>query len=170
MLDVHWYPEAQGDGKRIVTPDSSAPVAAARVQAPRSLWDPSYVEKSWITQWSTKGPIELIPRLQRKIDENYPGTKLAITEYNYGGGGHISGAIAEADVLGILGRQGVFAANEWPMAKDESFIAAGYRMFRDFDGKNAAFGDRSISGETDDVEATSLRQPRLGQSEQDDAR
>ena len=49
-LDVHWYPEAQGDGIRI-TEDSPKPaVAAARMQAPRSLWDPTYVEQSWITR------------------------------------------------------------------------------------------------------------------------
>ena len=39
--------------------------------------------------------------------------KIAITEYNYGGNNHISGAIAQADVLGIFGREGVFAANFW---------------------------------------------------------
>ena len=39
-----------------------------------------------------------------------PDSKLAITEYNYGAGNHISGAIAQADVLGIFGRQELFAA------------------------------------------------------------
>ncbi|MFI5184558.1 MAG: glycoside hydrolase family 44 protein, partial [Vicinamibacteria bacterium] len=48
VLDLHWYPEAQGGGVRITDANDSSAVAAARVQAPRSLWDPSYVETSWI--------------------------------------------------------------------------------------------------------------------------
>ncbi|HET6247165.1 MAG TPA: glycoside hydrolase family 44 protein [Tepidisphaeraceae bacterium] len=156
VFDIHWYPEAQGGGKRIVTPDSSPALVEARVQAPRSLWDPTYTEKSWITQSSTHGPIALLPLMQKKIDANYPSTLLAMTEYNYGGGGHISGAIAEAEVLGIFGRSNLFAAAEWPMAKDESFIAAGLKMFRDYDGKHATFGDKSVQASTSDVAATSI--------------
>ena len=91
VLDVHWYPEARGGNMRVSEDDARPEVAAARVQAPRSLWDPNYTEKSWITQWSTRGPIRLLPRLREKIEKNYPGTRLAITEYYYGGGADISG-------------------------------------------------------------------------------
>ena len=49
VLDLHWYPEARGGGVRITEADASAAVAAARVQAPRSLWDPGYAETSWIS-------------------------------------------------------------------------------------------------------------------------
>jgi hypothetical protein len=110
VLDVHWYPEATGpntSGKqtRITNQDNSPGVAAARVQAPRSLWDPTYVETSWITQDTTGGKgIQLFPRLEGEINTNYAGTKLSISEYNYGGATDISGGIAEADVLGIFGR------------------------------------------------------------------
>jgi hypothetical protein len=156
VLDVHWYPEAQGGGVRIIDANNSPAVVAARLQAPRSLWDATYTESSWITQWSTFGPVQLLPRLQDKIDQNYPGTRLAITEYNYGGGNHISGGIAQADVLGILGRQAVFAANEFPLADDESFIAGGFKMFRNFDGRNGTFGDTSVRATTDDSAASSV--------------
>jgi hypothetical protein len=155
-LDVHWYPEATGGGIRITGSDTSDAVVAARLQAPRSLWDPTYTETSWITQWSTLGPIRLLPRLKDKIAQNYAGTKLAITEYNYGGGSHISGGIAQADVLGIFGREGVFAANEWALASNETFIQAGFRMFRNFDGANGSFGDMSIKATTDDIAGSSV--------------
>ena len=154
-LDVHWYPEAQGGNKRIVGDDTNPEVVAARVQAPRSLWDATYKEKSWITN-AINAPINLLPRLQHKIDQFYPGTKLAITEYNYGGGQHISGAIAEADVLGILGRDGVFAACEWPMSDKQPFIAAAFQMYRDFDGKAGAFADNSLPATTANTADTSL--------------
>lgn len=155
-LDVHWYPEATGGGVRITSENNTDAVVAARLQAPRSLWDATYTETSWITQWSTLGPINLLPRLNAKIAQHYPGTKLALTEYNYGGGNHISGGIAQADVLGILGRDGVFAANQWQLATDESFIEGGFRMFRNFDGANGSFGDTSVRATTDDVAGTSV--------------
>jgi len=155
VLDVHWYPEATGDGGRITEAKITPGVIAARLQAPRSLWDPAYFETSWITR-STRGPINLIPRLQKIIAENYPGTRLSISEYNYGGGGDISGAIAEADVLGIFGKLNLFSANEWPLNPNEPFIAAAFAMYRNFDGENSTFGDTSISAATDDITATSI--------------
>ncbi|MBI3618779.1 hypothetical protein HY213_01955 [Candidatus Peregrinibacteria bacterium] len=94
VLDVHWYPDVQVDGKSLVdashqdifTPQKANPSTAeieARVQAPRSLWDPTYVEDSWITKYDNgHQPIRLIPWLKEKIAVHYPGTKLAITEYN----------------------------------------------------------------------------------------
>jgi autotransporter-associated beta strand protein len=155
VLDVHWYPEAKGGGVRITQQNNTSAVAAARIQAPRSLWDTTYSETSWIKDYYG-GPIYLLPRLQSKIDANYPGTKLAITEYNYGGGDHISGAIAEADVLGIFGRQGVFAANQWPLSDNEPFIGGAFRMFRNFNGNNGAFGDTSVFAQTNDNAKSSI--------------
>src|ERR1019366_5993457 len=107
-LDLHWYPEATGGGARITDDGTGAAEVAAREQAPRSLWDMTYTETSWITQSSTNGPITLIPREMQKIAQTYPGTKLSFSEWNYGGGTDISGAIASADVLGIFGSYGVF--------------------------------------------------------------
>ena len=41
--------------------------------------------------------------MQQWVDQNYPGTKLAITEYRWGALDSITGAIAQADILGIFG-------------------------------------------------------------------
>jgi hypothetical protein len=147
VYDLHWYPEAtDAAGNRVARlngPELSAEQVQAIVQSPRSLWDPDYREQSWITK-KLGGPINLLPRLRAKIDAGFPGLKLAITEYNNGGGLHIAGAIAEADNLGIFGVQGLFAATYWPMSKNEPFILAGLRAFRDFDGAGADFGDISL--------------------------
>jgi hypothetical protein len=156
VLDLHWYPEARGNGVRILESDDSPAVAEARIQAPRSLWDPSYVESSWISD--NVGAIRLLPRLREKIANHYPGTRLAITEYNYGGGMHISGALAEADVLGILGREGVFAATLWSLSDPgrEPAIQAAFDAYTSYDGASGAFGDTSIAAATSDTAATSL--------------
>jgi hypothetical protein len=157
VLDVHWYPEARGGGVRITEKDASPKVAAARVQAPRSLWDPTYIETSWITTSSTGGkPIALIGRLKRDIADHYPGTKIAITEYNYGAGNHISGGIAQADVLGIFGREGIFAANWWNLGHGTDFIDPAFDLYLNYDGKGARFGDTSVFAATDDVESTAI--------------
>ncbi|QDT68917.1 Beta-mannanase/endoglucanase A precursor [Planctomycetes bacterium MalM25] len=162
VLDFHWYPEARGGGVRVTFDgvlDNRPEVVAARLQAPRSLWDPSYTEASWITKASTRGePIRLLRRVQSDIDELKPGAKMAITEYNYGGGNHISGALAQADVLGILGREGVFMAHWWPIERhgDRDFIRAGFEVFTDFDGRGGRFGEASLPTTNSDVEAASV--------------
>lgn len=147
VLDIHWYPEAKGDGVRICFNDGKSDkpgTNAARIQAPRSLWDPSYVEDSWITQSLQGKAIALLPGILGQISKQYPGTKLAITEYNYGGANHISGAIAQADVLGIFGRYGVFAACNWGLNADNRAELAGFRSFANYDGKGSRFGDLGL--------------------------
>jgi hypothetical protein len=156
VLDLHWYPEARGGGVRITEPSSAPEVAAARVQAPRSLWDPGYAENSWISIDARVGPIRLLPRMREKIEAGYPGTRLAITEYNYGGGEHVSGAIAQADVLGIFGREDVFAAALWDPSGGTRYIDAAFAAYCNFDGAGGRFGDTSIAAATSDHETTSV--------------
>jgi hypothetical protein len=151
LLDLHWYSEATGGGTRITGSGTSSAIVAARVQAPRSLWDTSYTETSWITQYSTSGPIGLIPRLQKKIDTYYPGTKISLSEYSHGGESHISGGVAQADTLGIFGREGIYAATVWLLSSSTDYISGAFEMFRSYDGAGSAFGDTSISAATSDV-------------------
>ncbi|MBI2932054.1 MAG: endoglucanase A [Planctomycetes bacterium] len=156
VLDLHWYPEARGGGVRIIEDAADSAVAAARVQAPRSLWDPAYTETSWIAS-SIGQPIRLIPRVREKTNSAYPGTKLAFTEYYYGGGAHISGGIAQADVLGVFAREDVFAATLWHMGStDDRFINGGFAMYRNYDGADGSFGDTSVRAVTSNVADTSV--------------
>jgi mannan endo-1,4-beta-mannosidase len=151
VLDVHWYPEARG-AKRITEKDVSLRTIAARLQAPRSLWDPTYTEKSWIAaEWGK--PIRLVPWLQERIAARYPGTKLGITEYNFGAGDHISGGLAQADALGALGREGVYLANYWGDGPGNGalprFIKGAFKLYRNYDGKKGTFGDTAVAAKGD---------------------
>ncbi len=150
-LDLHWYPEARGDGVRI-SDTAGAAGAAARVQAPRSLWDPTYREDSWIVNDVLHAPIALIPTVKAQIADHDPGARLAFTEWNYGGGDHISGALATADVLGVLGREQVGLATIWLLrsAAQERFTLAGLRVFTSYDGAGAGFGGTSVAATTSD--------------------
>lgn len=134
-LDVHYYPQADGV-------DSSASDPATqqlRIRSTRSLDDPNYSDESWIGQ-----PVNLIPRLKSWIAANYPGTKLAITEYRWGGEKDASGAVALAVVLGTFGRDGVDMASYWQSPPVQSPAGAAFRLYRNYDGHGAQFGDRSL--------------------------
>jgi fibronectin type 3 domain-containing protein len=155
VYDFHWYSEAtDGSGNR-VTNLTGATLTDAQVQAivqsPRSLWDTTFTENSWITADVLGGPIYILGRLQSRIAAENPGMNISITEYNNGGGQHIAGTIAQADNLGIFGAQNLFAANLWPLNSTSPYILAGFRAFRDFDGNNSNFGDTSLQATSSNV-------------------
>ena len=160
-LDFHYYSEAQGNNAagvatRIDGTDVSPGVSAARIQAPRSLWDPTYVENSYITRDTLPAngiagkAIQLLPRTQTLINANDPGMKMAMGEYSFGGGSDISGGLAEADALGVFGEQGVFSASWWDNGNGSTFVNAAMRMYLNYDGKNGKFGDTSVGSTVSD--------------------
>ncbi len=170
VLDVHWYPEASGldNGSpvRIVGNNVSDGVRQARLQAPRTLWQAGYGETSWIAQYYSQF-LPLLPRLQSAISTRYPGTKLSISEYCYGGCGDISGGLAQADVLGIFGKTGVYNANWWDDCGggSRSYISPAFRLYTNYDGQNARFGSTSVATTTSDVASTSVYAAIEGSSE-----
>jgi hypothetical protein len=157
-LDIHWYPEARGT-QRITEDDASRSTVEERLQAPRSLWDPSYTEKSWIAQQAGK-PIRLIPWLRDIIQKRYPGTELSMTEYNYGGTTDVSGGLAQVDVLGVLGREGVYLATYWGKgAAVEAlppYVAAAFKLYRNYDGKGGKFGDTAVEASVANADSASV--------------
>ena len=135
LLDVHYYPQAAGVFSEAADPKTQA----LRIRSVRSLWDPAYDDESWIG-----GKVQLIPRLQQWIATSYPGTRLAIPEYNFGGEEDASGAVAEAEALGIFGRESVHLASYWTHPAVDSPVGAAFRIYRNFDGKGGRFGDLSL--------------------------
>lgn len=154
-LDVHWYPEALGDHRIVDDAVNTTKDDEARMQAPRTLWDSTYRENSWIAQWSSQY-LPLLPTLKTSIDRYYPGTKLAITEYDYGAGDRISGGLAQADVLGAFGRYGVDVATLWGIQQSDAYAAAAFRLYRDYDGRGGQYGTTSVRANTADVANTSV--------------
>ncbi len=135
VLDVHFYPQDGSYGN-----DISQDAAALRIRSTRSLWDDAYLEESWIAE-----RIELIPRMQRWVDDNYPGTKLSIGEYSFGAENHISGGIAQAEALGRFGQNGLFSAYYWITPPPDSPVFWAFRAFRNYDDAGATFGELSVA-------------------------
>lgn len=148
VFDLHFYPQAGGVG--IATQGDTSPDGAARrLRTTRALWDKSYVDESWIAE-----AVELIPRMRRWVDENYPGLGLSIGEWNFGAEGHISGGLAVAEALGRFGQNNLHSAFYWayPPANSPAFWA--FRAYRNYDGRGATFPDWSVG--TRAPEASSL--------------
>ena len=132
-IDVHYY--AQGGSNTEVT---------------RSLWDPTYTDPSWIDT-----NIDLLPRMHAWVSANYPGTKIALSEYNLSVSSEpVVNALIQADVLGIFAREGLDLATRWPLSQDGPLIPDAFRMFRNYDGDHDTFGNVWTS-------STSAEQGRL---------
>jgi hypothetical protein len=141
----------QTNGKRILDyfdehyyPQFTSP--ATQLASTRTLWDPTYNGGTWVEQYYFDGPMQLIPRFHQWISQYYPGTKLAFSEYSIDSGNKlITDALAEADVLGIFGQQGLDFANMWSPPAPTDPIAFAFRLFRNFDGKGSQFGPTSVT-------------------------
>ena len=122
----------------------SAAVNQLRLTSTRAFWDPNYL----VTDVDPNTPIMLVPRMIAWVKNNYPGTKTAITEYNWGALDDITGALAQADILGIFGREGLDLATIWAPPTDGQPGVFAFEMYTNYDGKGSAFGETSVSATT----------------------
>ena len=159
-LDLHTYFAAQN---ATFNPSGTSDLQAARLDSTRVFWDPAYTDPAYTdpdNRTKAAQPLapQLIPRMKGWVAKNYPGTKTAITEYNWGGQESINGAVAQADVLGIFGREGLDLATLWgppdPVKQLPGLIA--FEMFRNYDGSGAGFGDASLEASSADQSQLSV--------------
>jgi hypothetical protein len=137
---VHCYPQGGEGGD-----DVSTATQLLRNESTRQLWDTNYVDQSWIGQQATNTILMLIPRMKSWVTNYYPGTKTGITEYNWGAESSINGGTAQADILGIFGREGLDLATRWtvPAAGSPTYLAM--KMYRNYDGNRSVFGGISVA-------------------------
>ncbi|MBR4224693.1 MAG: hypothetical protein IKR73_07775 [Oscillospiraceae bacterium] len=148
VLDVHYFTEAQTPlGSDVLTHDDNYS-NAYRMQAVRTLWDGDYAENS-VNALMNRQFTPFIPTLTSSIKINYAGTKLSFSEYDFGGGNNISGAIAEIDTLGTFAREGVYMACLSPVTEDHRFQNAAIDIFNEING-GSRFGDTLYHTETED--------------------
>jgi hypothetical protein len=134
VFSVHYYPQSGEFGN-----DTSTAMQLLRNQSTRSLWDTNYIDKSWIND-----KVQLIPRLKGWVSTHYPGTMIAVTEYNWGAEGHINGATTQADIFGIFGREGLDIASRWTTPDPSTPTYNAMKMYRNYDGMKSTFGDTSV--------------------------
>ena len=172
-LDLHTYftpqyPLNSNNSINLTTAGNTAE-QQLRLNSTRVLWDPTYIDPDNTNQpfpqpnyatdanYTTSCNIpaqspQVIPMMKSWVAKDYPGTKLAITEYNWGGQENVNGAVAQADILGIFGREGLDIGTLWgppdPVTQTPGLMA--FEAFRNYDGKNAMFGDMSLSSTSAD--------------------
>jgi len=142
-LDVHYYPQGGVDG--LGNAGEDAATAAKRLRSLRELWDPTWVAESWIND-----TVQLIPRLRGWIDANCPGLGLAVTEYSWGSDDGPSGALAQAEVLAIFGREGVDLATRWVAPEPDTRTVDAFRLFLDYDGVGGRVDGTSVRATSSD--------------------
>jgi hypothetical protein len=167
-LDLHTYFAADNLGFALAGDTNSQ---IARLNSTRVFWDPTYTDPNYpqpnyITDSnytsSCSTPLQapqLIPMAKAWVAKDYPGTKVAFTEFNWGGQEHINGALAQADILGIFGAYGLDMGTLWgppdPNATPSQLPGLmAYEIYRNYDGKKSVFGDTALS-------ATSSNQGKL---------
>lgn len=134
VFTVHYYPQGGEYGSNVTNE-----MQLRRNRSTRSLWDPNYTDETWIAD-----KVRLVPRLKEWVDRHDPLTPIGLTEYNWGAEGHMNGATTQADVLGILGREGIDMATLWVTPATGSPMYNAVKMYRNYDGSMSTFGDISI--------------------------
>ena len=162
-LDLHYYPQ----GTNIALNNDDSPTTAAlRLRSLKELYDPTWPSESYIgtlgddPTWHYSKP-NLIPRVRAWIDADCPGTKLAITEYNWGNDGTTSGAVAQAELLAIFARVGVYLATRWIAPGSGTNAEDGFSIFLNYDGAGAKVQGDSVgatSANVDQIGAYAFRQ------------
>jgi hypothetical protein len=145
LFTVHYYPQG-GE----FSDDVSSAMQLRRNRSTRSLWDPGYVDETWIND-----RVQLIPRLKNWVATSYPGTLVGITEYNWGAENHINGATAQADVLGIFGREKLDMGARWATPASSTPTYKAMKMYRNYDGNKSTFGETSVAAATPNPDAVS---------------
>ena len=141
VLSVHYYPQELSNSD-----DDSLAGQTTRNQSTRVLWDPTYVDPSWLNQVGiNNGIVNLIPTLKSWVNQYYPGLQTAVPEYNWGDEAHLNGATTQADVLGIFGREGLDIATRWTVPANPSPTYLTAQIYRNYDGHLSTFGDTSVS-------------------------
>jgi Glycoside hydrolase family 44 len=138
LVDIHFYPQTEGVGVG-VRGETGLDTSTRRIRSVRGLYDPNYVDESWIAE-----PVEMLPRVRRYISENYPGLRIQVGEWNFGAEKHISGGIATALALGAFATEGIYSAFYWAYPTPDSAADFAFRAFRNFDGKGAHFQDTLV--------------------------
>jgi hypothetical protein len=169
-LDLHTYFAADYNGSSVAfTTAGDTGEQEARLNSTRVFWDPTYTDPNYpqpnyITDpnhtTSCSPPAQapqLIPMMQTWVAKDYPGTKTAITEYNWGGQEHINGALTQADILGIFGEYGLDLGTFWG-APDASQVPGlmAFEIYRNYDGAGSKFGDEALASTSADQSQLSV--------------
>jgi hypothetical protein len=149
VFDIHAYADCGP-----TTNFTNAQLQAATVKCAGYYWDPATVNPDTDNTYTTNeepnpGIPFHIPRFKAMVNAIYPGTPLSFTEWGAGlaqnSGSDFSTALADADTLGVFGREGLSFASRWggPSPGTAEYLA--WKMYTNYDGAHDGFGTVSVS-------------------------
>jgi hypothetical protein len=162
ILDIHWYAELYGKDskgeKRRLLDDIPYDKAFARLQweAIREWYDPTFQPTAELESWTAGANREMlwqpyhpvIPALRKIIDTYYPGTKLAINEYDSGSPEHYHGALIRAAVLGIFMQENLYMAQNWHQTERNKFTYWAQKLYGNYDGKGSRMRGKFVPSQS----------------------
>ena len=153
-LDVHAYIAPSGLSGSV----GDAAMETLRMTSTRALWDPNYLVPGGGFEDATGAEVapHLIPQMQQWVNQNYAGTNLAITEYSWGALDSITGAVAQADILGIFGAYGLGLGTLWGAPGSVVPGAFAFKIFLNYDGNGSQFGGTGVSGVSSDPDTLAI--------------
>ncbi len=149
VYDIHAYADCGP-----TTNSTDAQLRAATVACAGFYWDPATVNQDTNNTYTANeepnpGIPFVIPRMKALVNEIYPGTPLSFTEWGAGlapnSSWDFSTAIADADTLGVFGREGLSFASRWGGPTPGTAEYRAWKMFTNYDGAHGMFGSTSVS-------------------------
>jgi hypothetical protein len=150
-VDDHGFPEvwgtdAKGNKVNVLGDFAYDPILTPKqFDALRIFWDPTFTSPdSWCAGSNAADLwdpwVGLIPKLKKMIAQNYPGTKLSMTEYYPASKSYFHGGLLQVVNLGIFMREGMDMACDWGGTDSPNYVAMGHRLYSNYDGNGSKVG------------------------------
>jgi hypothetical protein len=171
-IDIHWYPElygkdSKGENRRLCDSFPYDPVLAKKqFDAIREYYDSTYKPDasagvdSWTANSSNKEKLwdpyhPVIPALKKILNDNYPGTKLAINEYSSGDHEYYLGALIRASLLGIFMQEDLYMAENWYQVDAKKYQFYAQKLYGNYDGKGSRVHGRFVESKSSSADLLS---------------
>jgi len=177
IVDFHWYPEvygndSKGDRQRLSEEHAIDPVLLPKqLDAVREWYDPTFKpEWSWANEadrakylWEPFHPV--VPAIKKMVEEAYPGTKLAINEYDTGSPDHYQGAIIRAAVLGSFMQEDLYMAQNWHQGEANQPAYWAQKLYGNYDNKGGKIRGRFVKSTSSHKDLWSFAADNNGKSQ-----
>ncbi len=160
VIDIHWYPEVYaktsvGRTERSLNDVPFDPAfTPVQFEALREWWDPTFMPTKPLESWTfNEDPQKdrlwrpyhpVIPALKKILETSYPGTKLAINEYDNGSPEHFHGALLRAAALGFFMQEDLYMAQNWHQTGPGHHVYFAQKLYGNYDGQGSKVGGKYV--------------------------
>jgi hypothetical protein len=162
IIDIHWYQElygmtSKGEKKRVLDDlPYDRLFTPLQFEALREWYDPTFKPTAKLESWTHGANAHrlwdpyhpVIPALKKILETHYPGTKLAVNEYDNGSPEQYHGALLRAAALGIFIQEDLYMAQNWHQTDHKEFIYWAQKLYGNYDGQGSRVGGQFVPTES----------------------